>query len=170
MSSLRPVLQLASSPAEEKKQPMQPNPRPYVYQERKTHRLSSVFHELKFCWRLLCAGTSLNTFLQHTVGRLLLWPESEAGAMEHPLVHGVMNSDLSEILSCPSRAHHGCFNVVSGDDHLPSPAPYISSLLRLPLVLLWPCPWWVTSPESQSWLWLFVTKEFVVYSMGCLPQ
>ncbi|KAF1613783.1 Kinase suppressor of Ras 2, partial [Eudyptes chrysolophus] len=99
-------------------------------------------HKLKLCVRPLHARVLLNTFPQHTAERLFLWPGSKTRAMEHPLVHGVMSSDPSKLLSCPWKAYQGCFNVVSSDAHLPSASAQscMSALLhpQLPSVLLWP--------------------------------
>ncbi|NXV45429.1 KSR2 Kinase, partial [Uria aalge] len=98
----------------------------------KTPCLSSGAHKPKLCVRPLHAGVLLNTFLQHPAEKLFLLPGSKTRAMEHPLVHGVMSSDLSKPFSCPWRAHHGWFNVVSSAVPLPSlqrPAGCISPVL-----------------------------------------
>lgn len=147
MSSPLPFLQLVTNPAEGKEQPMQPNPRPCVYQERKTHCLSPVAHKLKLCVRLLCAGMLLNTIPQHTAERLFLWPGSKPRAMEHPLLCGVTSSD-------PSKPGEPTIAGLMWSPAMPT-SPLLGSQLdasaqsctsaplhpQLPLVLLWPCPW-----------------------------
>ena len=160
---------------------MQPDTRPCVYQERKTHHLSPVPHKLKLCERLLHAGTSLNTFAQHTVERLFLWPENKTRAMKHPLVCGVMSSDHSKPLCWPSRVDHGCFNVVSSDAHLPSPwllAGCISPVLHVSSVAstaAFGVALAVSLVGHFSWILVlalplgFVAKHIAVYGADFLP-
>ena len=139
-------------------------------------------HKLKLCVSLLHAGMLLNTFPQHTVERLFLWPGNKTRAVEHPPVHGVMSSDPSKPLSCPWRADRGCFSVVSSDVHLFSPGSqlgasaqcYTSALLHPQL----PFGAALAVALVGHFFWIpilalplgFVTKDFTVHGADLVTR
>lgn len=88
----------------------------------------------------------------------------------------------SKPLSCPVRADHGCFHVVSSDVHLPSPrlptgciSPvlYISSVAS---TVAFGAALTVSLVGHFSWIPVlalalgFVTKDFAVYGADLLLQ